>query len=309
MSIVRLLRKLADSGQAILCTIHQASHQQIELVNMVQYMGSPQTLTTLQFDRILALQRGGRVFYNGPVGTSGDAVFKYFERQGCQADQGTNVADFVIDIGAGFVSPEPSRKVDWSEEWIKSTEAQDVSRVIEDVTTTDSPTRDDDLRQYSSSTARQIRLLTVRNLKQFWRLPEYQYARLYACCIHALFNGLTYLQLGNSEHDMQSMAYSLFLILMLVPEFINGISMRFIANRNIWLEKELPSRTYGSVAFAGSQILAELPFTFAGAIIFFLIFYFMVGLPLGIQAGYTFLMTLFFHLFATSWGQWIAALR
>lgn len=32
LSIVRLLRKLADGGQAIVCTIHQASHQQIELV-------------------------------------------------------------------------------------------------------------------------------------------------------------------------------------------------------------------------------------------------------------------------------------
>jgi ATP-binding cassette subfamily G (WHITE) protein 2 (SNQ2) len=270
---------------------------------------NPQTLTLFQFDRILALQRGGKVFYNGPVGTSGDSVFKYFEQRGCRANQGTNVADFIIDIGAGSILPKPSRSVDWSEDWINSAEAQDVLRVIEGIAATSPLTCDDALQEYSSSTANQIKLLTVRNLKQFWRLPEYQYARLYACCIHALFNGLTYLQLGNSEHDMQSMAYSLFLILMLVPEFINGISMRFIANRNIWLEKELPGRTYGIVAFASSQIIAELPFTFAGAIIFFVIFYFMVGLPLGIQAGYTFLMTLFFHLFATSWGQWIAALR
>jgi ATP-binding cassette subfamily G (WHITE) protein 2 (SNQ2) len=85
--------------------------------------------------------------------------------------------------------------------------------------------------------------------------------------------------------------------------------MRFIANRNIWLEKEFPNGTYGSVAFASSQIIAELPFTLVGAVVFFVVFYFMVGLPLGVQAGYTFLMTLFFYLFATSWGQWIAALR
>jgi hypothetical protein len=268
-----------------------------------------QILTLLQFDRILALRRGGKVFYNGPVGTSGDAVFAYFEKRGIEAHEGTNAADFIIEVGAGSFIPKEGRRIDWSDEWTKSTEAQDVLRTIKFVASTDSITRDDDLQQYSSSITRQIKLLTVRNLKQFWRLPEYQYARLYACVVHALFNGLTYLQLGNGEQDIQSMAYSLFLILMLVPEFINGISMRFIANRNIWLEKELPSRTYGSVAFASSQIIAELPFTFAGAIIFFVIFYFMVGLPLGIQAGYTFLMTLFFHLFAASWGQWIAALR
>ncbi|GAB7362987.1 hypothetical protein MBLNU230_g3282t1 [Neophaeotheca triangularis] len=294
LSIVRLLRKLADGGQAILCTIHQASHQQIEL-----------------FDRILALQRGGKVFYNGPVGTSGDAVFDYFQERGCRADRGTNMADFIIEVGTGSTIPQQGREVDWSKEWANSAEAQDVLRVIERVATTStgaSSPSDNDVQQYSSSTVQQVQLLTVRNLRQFWRLPEYQYARLYACLVHALLNGLTYLQLGNSEHDLQSMAYSLFLILMLVPEFINGISMRFIANRNIWLEKEYPSRTYGNVAFASSQILAELPFTFIGAIIFFVVFYFMVGLPLGVQAGYSFLMTLFFHLFSVSWGQWIAAL-
>lgn len=269
----------------------------------------PWILTILQFDRILALQRGGKVFYNGPVGTSGVTVFDYFEQHGCKADQGVNVADFIIEIGTGSIVPKQGHEVDWSSEWARSAEAQNVLRVVEGVASTASLTCDDGMQQYSSSTAQQIRLLTVRNLKQFWRLPEYQYARLYACFVHSLLNGLTYLQLGNGEHDLQSMAFSLFLILMLVPEFINGISMRFIANRNIWLEKEFPSRTYGSVAFSSSQILAELPFTFVGAIVFFIVFYFLVGLPLGVQAGYTFLMTLFFHLFAASWGQWIAALR
>jgi ATP-binding cassette, subfamily G (WHITE), member 2, SNQ2 len=32
-SIVKLLRKLANDGQAIICTIHQASHQQFEMVS------------------------------------------------------------------------------------------------------------------------------------------------------------------------------------------------------------------------------------------------------------------------------------
>ena len=34
MSIVRLLRKLADNGQAIICTIHQASQEQFEQVSV-----------------------------------------------------------------------------------------------------------------------------------------------------------------------------------------------------------------------------------------------------------------------------------
>lgn len=33
ISIVRLLRRLADAGQAIICTIHQANQEQFELVS------------------------------------------------------------------------------------------------------------------------------------------------------------------------------------------------------------------------------------------------------------------------------------
>lgn len=96
---------------------------------------------------------------------------------------------------------------------------------------------------------------------------------------------------------------------MLVPEFINAISMRFILNRDIWLAREGPSGVYGWVAFCTAQIISEIPYSVIGGVVFFVIYYFMVGLPLGFAAGYCFLMFFLFFLFATSWGQWIAALR
>ena len=109
--------------------------------------------------------------------------------------------------------------------------------------------------------------------------------------------------------DLQSKAFSCFLVLMLVPEFINAISMRFILNRDIWLAREGPSGVYGWVAFCTAQIISEIPYSVIGGVVFFVIYYFMVGLPLGFAAGYCFLMFFLFFLFATSWGQWIAALR
>ena len=155
----------------------------------------------------------------------------------------------------------------------------------------------------------QISLLTQRTCRQFWRTAEYPYSRLYSSFLHALFNGLTYLQIGNSTTDLQSKAFSCFLVLMLVPEFINAISMRFIMNRDIWLAREGPSGVYGWIAFSTAQIISEIPYTIVGGVIFFVLYYFMVGLPLGFAAGYSFLMFFLFFLFATSWGQWIAAMR
>lgn len=64
-NIVRFLRKLADAGQAILCTIHQPSAVLFE-----------------EFDDLLLLQSGGRVVYNGALGSDSRTLIDYFERNG-----------------------------------------------------------------------------------------------------------------------------------------------------------------------------------------------------------------------------------
>jgi ABC-type multidrug transport system ATPase subunit len=64
-SIISCLRRLADSGQAILCTIHQPSSSLFE-----------------QFDRILLLEKGGRCVYFGNIGPKSRDVINYFETRG-----------------------------------------------------------------------------------------------------------------------------------------------------------------------------------------------------------------------------------
>lgn len=144
---------------------------------------------------------------------------------------------------------------------------------------------------------------------QYWRTPDYVYSRLYCSFFHAFLNGLAFLQLGNTVSDLQYRVFTCFLVLMIVPEFINACAVMFDENRNIWLGREHPSRIYGWVAFTTAQVVSEIPYAFAGAVLFYVLFYFLIGLPLGAPAGYTFLMMMMFHLFSTSWGQWIAALR
>jgi ABC-type multidrug transport system ATPase subunit len=64
-NIVRFLRRLADAGQAVLCTIHQPSAVLFE-----------------QFDELLLLKNGGRVVYNGALGHDSKTLIDYFERNG-----------------------------------------------------------------------------------------------------------------------------------------------------------------------------------------------------------------------------------
>ncbi|KAI9039756.1 putative ABC multidrug transporter [Aspergillus affinis] len=290
-SIVALLRRLADQGLAILCTIHQANQEQFE-----------------QFDRVLALSPGGSTYYFGEVGESGRSIFKYFADHGHRPENVTNAADFLIEVVVGGMK-NAAHSVNWPDMWNRSAEAEDVQNEIHEIRHKGDNASQATQRKLSSpSVFRQTSLLTQRTLRQYWRSPEYPYSRLYASFLHALINGLTYLQIGNSSTDLQSKAFSCFLVLMLVPEFINAISMRFIMNRDIWVAREGPSGIYGWVSFCTSQIICEIPYAVLSAVIFYVLYYFIVGLPLGFAAGYSFLMFFLFFLFATSWGQWIAAM-
>ncbi|KAL3471230.1 ABC-2 type transporter-domain-containing protein [Aspergillus californicus] len=291
-SIVALLKRLANQGLAILCTIHQANQEQFE-----------------QFDRVLALSPGGKTYYFGKVGDSGHSIFEYFTKHGKKAENVTNAADFLIEVVVRGTKNAAS--IDWPGIWSQSAEAESVQKEIGQIRSTMGEILDSECGNQGQSLpplSRQIFLLTQRTLRQFWRSPEYPYSRLYASFLHALINGLTYLQIGNSTTDLQSKAFSCFLVLMLVPEFINAISMRFIMNRDLWKAREGPSGVYGWVAFCTAQIVSEIPYAVISAVVFFVLYYFIVGLPLGFAAGYSFLMFFLFFLFATSWGQWIAAI-
>lgn len=64
-NIVRLLRKLTDSGQSVLCTIHQPSAVLFE-----------------HFDELLLLKSGGKLVYHGELGPNFSTLINYFERNG-----------------------------------------------------------------------------------------------------------------------------------------------------------------------------------------------------------------------------------
>ena len=221
------------------------------------------------------------------------------------------MADLLIEATAQHSS---LSSTDWCSVWNKSPEAAAVLKTIDAVvtsgkaTTTQGPDPSE-AREYASSTLQQIIQLTKRTTMQYWRTPDYIYSRLYCSFFHSFLTGLAFLKLGNSVADMQYRIFAYFMVLMIVPEFVNACSMMFIENRNVWLGREHPSRIYGWVAFTTAQIIAEIPWAILGATLYYVLFYFLIGFPLGTPAGYTFLMMMMFQLFCTSWGQWIAAMR
>lgn len=78
-SIVRFLKKLSGTGQAIICTIRQPPSDLIQ-----------------QFDVTLALRPGSRIFYSGPVDSNRSALGQLLRQAGCQAPSNKNVAELLL---------------------------------------------------------------------------------------------------------------------------------------------------------------------------------------------------------------------
>ena len=113
--LVRVLRRLADKGQAILCTIHQ-----------------PSSLLFESFDRLLLLENGGQTVYFGDIGPDSCVVREYFARNGAVFPQDANPAEYMLDaIGAGM-APRIGHR-DWKDIWLDSTEFQLVKEEIREL--------------------------------------------------------------------------------------------------------------------------------------------------------------------------------
>lgn len=293
-SIVRFLKKLAQAGQAIVCTIHQ-----------------PSSILIQQFDMILALNPGGNSFYFGPVGPNGSAVIKYFADRGVVCPPTKNVAEFILETAAK-ATQRNGTQIDWNEEWRKSEQNREMLAEIERIKTERSkiPVEESGSSHYefAAPTAVQIELLTKRVFLQYWRDPSYYYGKLFVSVIIGIFNGFTFYMLPNTVASMQARMFSAFIIILIPPVVLNSIVPKFYINRALWEAREYPSRIYGWVAFCTASVVCEIPAAIVTGLVYWLLWYYPVGLPTDSStAGYVFLMSMLFFLFQASWGQWICA--
>ena len=294
-SIVRFLRKLADAGQAIICTIHQPSSTLIQ-----------------QFDRILALNERGSTYYFGKIGDNGSIVTRYFADRGTVCPPEKNVAEFILETAAkGGTRGINGKRLDWTREWQESEENKELLAEIESFKTERQklpPPEAKTLHEFAAPLWLQIVALTKRMFLQQWREPSYLYGKLFVSVMVGLFNGFTFWQLGNTITYLQDRLFSPFFIIVIAPTVLNAILPKFYMNRALWEAREYPSRIYGWVAFCTSQVVSELPAAIVGGVVYWLCWYYPSGLPTDSStAGYVFLMTLLYFLFQASCGQWICA--
>ncbi|CAC9892285.1 unnamed protein product [Aureobasidium pullulans] len=246
-NIVRFLRKLADAGQAILCTIHQPSSVLFE-----------------EFDELLLLKSGGRTVYHGELGDGSKNLITYLEKNGeqeCPAD--ANPAEWMLEaIGAG--NPDyngPDFGDLWENSKEKKQQQQEIKSMIQERRKASDGAKTDDDREYAMPLGTQINTVVKRSFIAYWRSPQYVVGKFMLHIFTALFNGFTFWNLGNSQIDMQSRLFSIFMTLTISPPLIQQLQPRFLNFRDLYQSREANSKIYSWVAFVIGAIVVEIPYS------------------------------------------------
>lgn len=294
-NIVRFLRKLADAGQAVLCTIHQPSAVLFE-----------------HFDELLLLKSGGRVVYHGPLGHDSEQLISYFERNGAhKCPPNANPAEYMLDaIGAG--NPDYKGQ-DWGDVWASSAEhekqSHEIENMIEERRNVELSQNLKDDREYAAPMGQQVSIVVKRAFVAFWRTPSYIIGKFMLHIMTGLFNCFTFWKLGYSTIDYQSRLFSIFMTLTISPPLIQQLQPVFLNSRDIFQSRENNAKIYSWFAWATSAIVVEIPYAIVAGGIYFCCWWWA---PFGshvssFTSGFAFLLVLLFELYYVSFGQAIAA--
>ncbi|KAG0669884.1 ATP-binding cassette transporter snq2 [Maudiozyma exigua] len=260
-SIIQLLRKLAEAGQSILCTIHQPSATLFE-----------------QFDRLLLLKKGGQTVYFGDIGENSKTLLNYFESHGARTcTKEENPAEYILEaIGAGATA---SVQADWHDIWVKSDEFVASNNKVDALITEFSQKKDDsdtedNQSKYATSYMYQFRYVYLRTATTFWRNLDYIMAKMMLMTVGGLYIGFTFYDPGDSHIGLQNAMFAAFISIVISAPAMNQIQARAIAARELFEVRESKSNMFHWSFVLITQYLSELPYHLLFSAIFFVSSYF-----------------------------------
>lgn len=289
LTVGKALRKIADSGTAVICTVHQPSSEVFTM-----------------FDRLLLLKRGGKTVYFGDIGERAAALRKYFEAHGATAmDEEENPAAWMLDVIA-------DGNVDWVKKWNESEErktedARTHELASEKKASGDGEDSDSRKKFDRPPIPRQVWQVVRRQFWRYWRLPEYNVTRVFLNLMIALLVGLLFLREIDDTQAGANLAFaSLFLSIIPAALAAQNVIPTTMSGRAVFY-REVASGTYRAIANHVAVGVVEVPFTVVTTTVFSLVFYFMVGLDSG-RFLYFFLAVQLLYVMAVMFGIMLASI-
>ncbi|KAK3389429.1 ABC transporter-like protein [Podospora didyma] len=297
-AICVFLRKLADAGQAVLCTIHQ-----------------PNAMLFQQFDRLLFLAKGGRTVYFGDIGDNSRLLLNYFESHGARhCDEMENPAEFMLEIVANGHNASGE---DWHSVWKSSSECQEVQAEIARLRDHDSAQEheetgpgEDSHTEFAMPLTSQIWAVTRRIFQQYWRMPSYVLAKIMLGAASGLFIGFTFYHANGTQSGMRNVMFAVFMLTTIFTTLVQQIQPLFITQRSLYEVRERPSKAYSWKAFLFANIFVEMPYQILTGIVTFACFYYpVVSVQSSTQQGLVLLFVIQIFIYASAFANMtIAAL-
>ncbi|KAI9491802.1 ABC-2 type transporter-domain-containing protein [Zychaea mexicana] len=287
-NIVRFLRKLADAGWPVLCTIHQ-----------------PSAILFEHFDHLLLLVRGGRTAYYGEIGHGAKTMIDYFESNGgpkCAPE--ANPAEYILEVvGAGTAAAVNNTSTqNWADVWMSSKEAKALEDELETIHNTANMNPSRKALTYAAPFWTQLYLVHKRLSLVYWRSSGYNLGRFITVVSISLFLGFTFWKLTLTSLDMQSRLFLLFATMILGYMMIILAQPKFMQER-VFFRSEYASRFYGWMPFTISTILVEIPYILFLCALYMFGIYWTAGFVNTSEAcGYFYIMLVFFIFWAVSIG-------
>ncbi|GAM42345.1 xenobiotic-transporting ATPase [Talaromyces pinophilus] len=267
-SICAFLRKLADNGQAVLSTIHQ-----------------PSAILFQQFDRLLFLAKGGRTVYFGDIGNDSTTLLEYFERNGARkCNAAENPAEYMLEIIGAGASGKTAH--DWPTVWRESQEAKNIQAELDEIHAHHAATAPngaqtpeattDGSSEFAMPFAAQLKHVVVRVFQQYWRDPQYVFAKLMLGLVSALFIGFSFFRPNSSIQGFQDILFSTFMLTSIFSTLVQQIMPRFVSQRSLYEVRERPSKVYSWAAFLIANIIVEIPYQVLLGILVWACYYFPI---------------------------------
>lgn len=260
-AICAFLRKLADSGQSILCTIHQ-----------------PSAILFQEFDRLLFLAKGGRTVYFGEIGKNSRTLLDYYESHGARkCEDAENPAEYMLEIVGAGASGKATQ--DWHEVWKGSKEFKGLQNEIDSIheeKKDEAPAGDTEEghREFAMPFNTQLYYVTQRVFQQYWRTPTYIMGKFMLGIAAGLFIGFSFFKANTTLQGTQDLIFAVFMVSTIFTTIVQQIMPRFITQRELYEVRERPSKAYSWAAFIIANIVVEIPYQTVLGVVVWACFYF-----------------------------------
>ncbi|KAL6066653.1 ATP-binding cassette transporter snq2 [Balamuthia mandrillaris] len=316
LSVLRVVRALADAGRTVLCALRQPSYEILSL-----------------FDNLI-IMTAGEIAYFGPLKKS----LGYFRALGYECPPNINPAVFlqeVVEYCENFISPSvpsnfaPHTPADFVAEWKKSELAQKSLDIIREKgikrklksqkfreennqSTNDIAAEDEEKQQekeslksnielkdykkeqmYPISTAEQFNLVQKREFTIVFRDKATLLTRLLRSLVLSLILASLYFQLSNTQVDARNRQGLIFFSLTYVAFSAFSTLPRTSLGRAVFY-RQSDAKYHGTLSYALSIVIADMPVILMDVVLFSTIVYWMCGLNSEQGERYLFFLLIMF---------------